>query len=112
MADIVRLRQSIVDRALKGDGRASAEQRRGAFDDEKAALPQSARPLVHKIVHHASKVTDEDIAATKTAGVTEDQLFELTICASLGQAMRQLDAAYKAIESAEKGLAASTEGVK
>ena len=50
-------------------------------------------------------ISDADVAATKAAGVSEDEIFELTVCAALGQATRQLDAALAALD------AASTAGV-
>ena len=111
MADTTRLRQAVIDRAVKGDGKASADQRRAAYDLDKAALPESVRALVEKTAKHAYKITDDDVAAAKTAGIGEDELFELVVCAALGQAMRQLDAAYGAIVAAERGLAAPTKGV-
>ncbi len=111
MSDTTRLRQSVVDRALKGDGKASADHRRAAYDLDKAALPEAVRALIEKTAKHAYKVTDDDVAAAKAAGVSEDELFELVVCAALGQAMRQLDAAFGAIVAAERGLAAPTKGV-
>jgi hypothetical protein len=111
MADTTRLRQAVVDRALKGDGTAPLEHRRAAYDNNKASLAPSVRELIYKVAHHAYKVTDEDVDHAKTAGMEEDELFELVVCAALGQAMRQLDAAYGAIVAAERGLAAPTKGV-
>ena len=111
MADTTRLRQIVVDRALKGPGTASAEHRRAAYDLNKGALPEAVRELIDKIAKYAYKVTDEDVDAAKTAGIAEDALFELAVCAALGQAMRQLDTAYGAIVAAERGLAAPTKGV-
>ena len=111
MADTTRLRQAVVDRAVKGEGKAAAEQRRAAYDNDKATIAPPVRELIYKVAHHAYKVTDEDVKAAQTAGVSEDELFELVVCAALGQSMRQLDAAYGAIVAAERGLAAPTKGV-
>jgi hypothetical protein len=111
MADTTRLRQAVIDRTLKGDGKSAADQRRAAYDLNKAALAEPVRALIEKVARHAYKVTDEDVASAKAAGVSEDELFELVVCAALGQASRQLDAAYNAIVAAERGLAAPTKGV-
>ena len=57
--------------------------------------------LLVAVTRNAWKVTDEDVAAVKAAGVPEDQIFELAVCASLGQSTRQLDAALAALDAAE-----------
>ncbi len=93
-------RVAAVLRVQSGDGRASVAERRAAFANEGVA--EGARALVAKVAKNAWKVTDEDVAAAKAAGVTEDQLFELTVCAAMGQATRQLDAALAALDEATK----------
>jgi hypothetical protein len=40
------------------------------------------------------------VAAATAAGVPEDEIFELTVCAALGQATRQLDAALAVLDAA------------
>ena len=111
MADTMRARERAIERALNGPGKASAAHRRAAYDNNKAGLPAEVGALVEKVARSAAKITDDDVEAAKRAGVSEDELFELSICAALGQAMRQLDAAYGAIVAAERGLAAPTKGV-
>lgn len=93
-------RQKLVERILEGDGRASREARRAAFRNEGVSEP--ARPLIDKVTKHAYRVTDEDIAAAKSGGLTEDQIFELAVCASVGQSTRQLEAALAALDEATK----------
>ena len=92
-----RLRKAVVERALHGAGTTSGDARRAAFDNTDAA---PARALVHKVAKNAWKVTDEDIAAAKQAGLIDDAIFELVVCAALGQSTRQLDAALAAVEEA------------
>ena len=41
-----------------------------------------------------------DIGAVTAAGVREDEVFEFVVCAALGQATRQLDAALAALDRA------------
>lgn len=110
MADITPHRNALIDRVLKGAGTAKPEQRRAAYDHNLAALAEPVRGLLDKVARHAYKITDDDIAAAKAAGISEDEIFELAVCAALGQAQRQLDAAYGAIVAAERGLAAPTRG--
>jgi hypothetical protein len=98
MADITQARQAVVARILEGDGRASHRQRRAAFDN--AGLPEPLSTLVAKVAHHAYKVTDEDIAAARARGLSEDQIFEIVVCAAIGQAARQYEAATAALKAA------------
>lgn len=93
-----KFRLATIERSLGGDGRASSADRRAAFDND--GVPDSARALIAKVAANAWKVTDEDVAAAKAAGVTEDQLFELVVCAAMGQSTRQLDSAMAALDEA------------
>ena len=56
--------------------------------------------MIQKVAKHAYRVTDNDIAAARASGVSEDQIFELVACAAIGQATRQYDAAVAALEAA------------
>jgi len=91
-------RQAVVERALRGPGTASTAARRAAFDNQGVDSP--ARALVDRVAQRAWTVTDEDVAGTKAAGVSEDQIFELAVCAALGQATRQIEAGLAALEAA------------
>ncbi|MGE5803885.1 MAG: hypothetical protein ACM358_16700 [Gemmatimonadota bacterium] len=98
MSDITLARKTLVARIVEGDGRASCAQRRAAFDN--AGLAEPLRALIDKVARHAYKVTDQDIAAARAAGLSEDQIFEVVVCAAIGQASRQLDAALAALGAA------------
>ena len=84
-------------RVLEGAGQAPSGQRRAAFDHHGVAEP--GRALFDKVTLHAYRVTDEDVTAAKRA-LSEDEIFELAVCAALGQATRQLDAALLALDAA------------
>ena len=58
--------------------------------------------LIDKVAKHAHQVTDEDIAAARASGISEDQIFEMVVCAAIGQASRQYDTALEALEAATK----------
>jgi hypothetical protein len=94
-----RYRKQTIERALHGAGRSSGDARRAAFDNRGVGEP--ARALVDTVARNAWEVTDEDVAAVKAAGLPEDEIFELAVCAALGQATRQLEAALAALEEAE-----------
>jgi hypothetical protein len=98
MWDITQARKALVARILDGDGRASRAQRRAALDN--AGLPETLTMLIDKVVKYAYKVTDQDIAAARSSGLSEDQIFELVVCAAVGQAARQYDAARAALVEA------------
>lgn len=55
--------------------------------------------LVDKVARHASRITDEDINAVGAFGLSEDQIFEIVVCAAIGQAARQHDAALAALKA-------------
>jgi hypothetical protein len=99
MGDITEQRRALITRVLDGNAASSAEQRRAAFD---GSGPDSASGLVAKVRDHAYKVTDEDIAAAKAAGLSEDQVFELVVCTAIGQANRQLESALAALAEATR----------
>jgi hypothetical protein len=99
MSDTVRrFREAVVARVLSGDGFASAAARRAAF--ENCDVDERARALVDKVTRNAWKVTAEDVDAPRAAGVSEDEIFELVVCAALGQATRQLGSALAALDTA------------
>jgi hypothetical protein len=85
-------------RILEGDGRASHTQCRAAFNNAGLAEPLSM--LIDKVAKHVYKVTDADIAAARASGLSEDQIFELVVCAAIGQATRQYDGAMAALVQA------------
>jgi hypothetical protein len=90
--------QALVDRVVNGEGRASAEERARAFRN--ADLPPPLGTLIGKVATRPDQVTDADFAAAKAAGFSEDRLFELVICAAVGQSGRLYDAGLQALAEA------------
>ena len=90
--------QVLVTRVLEGDGRASRAARRAAFDD--AGLTQPLRTLIDKVAKRPTQVTNEDVATVEASGLSEDQIFELVICAAVGQATRQYETALEVLTEA------------
>jgi hypothetical protein len=89
-------RDQVIERVVEGKGEASREARRAAFANS-GVTPEPVRALIEKVARQAWKISDEDIAAAKAAGLGEDQIFELVIAAALGAAKRQHDAALAAL---------------
>jgi alkylhydroperoxidase family enzyme len=98
MSDIEKAREALVQRILEGDGKASRERRRAAFDNRRLEGPLGT--LVGKVAEHANMVNDDDIAAVRSAGLSEDEIFEIVVCAAIGQSARQYDAALAALDDA------------
>ncbi len=86
------MHQVLVDRVLKGDGRAPVTLRAQAFGNE--GLPAPLDAVV-------AAPTEADLAAAKASGYTDDQLFELVVCAAVGESTRLYDAGLAALEEAE-----------
>ena len=96
--------RALVDRTLNGEGRASVQQRARAFANDDLAPPLDT--LIGKVATSPVRVTEADFAAVKASGVSEDQLFELVICAAVGQSARLYEAGLAALaEATGKGEA-------
>lgn len=98
MSGFKQLRTEMETRILEGPGQASPSERRAAFDKSDFAGPVGA--LVDKVAGHAWRITAEDMHAAKVSGLSEDQIFEIVVCAAIGQAARQYDAGLSALRMA------------
>ena len=47
-------------------------------------------------------MTDGDIAAAKALGLSQDEIFEIVVCAAIGEATRQYETAFAALEAATR----------
>lgn len=92
--------KKLVDAVLRSPAHCSAQLRQDveAFAAACAGaarapnqLPEALRPYLEKVNRYAYKVTDKDVDRLKAAGYDEDELFELTVCASLGSALARLE---------------------
>ena len=90
--------RALVDRVLNGEGRASAEQRARAFGNDGLSPPLDA--LIGKVADRPAQVTEADLAAVKASGCTEDEVFELVVCAAVGQSTRLYEAGLAALTEA------------
>ena len=93
--------RALQDRILDGEGRASPEQRACAFSNTGLSPPLDG--LVGKVALRPTQVTDADFAAARAAGFSEEELFELVICAAVGQSTRLYDAGLAALADAVAG---------
>jgi alkylhydroperoxidase family enzyme len=100
MSNISEARKVLANRILKGEGKASPSDRRAAFDN--SGLEESPAALVDKVVKDAYRVTEEDVASARDSGLSEDQVFEIVVCAAIGEATRQYDTALAALVDATR----------
>ena len=87
--------RALEQRVVTGPGSASPELRARAFENRDLAAPLGA--LIEKVAKRSFQVTDGDVAAARAAGYTEDQLFELIVCAAVGESSRQYQAGLAAL---------------
>jgi hypothetical protein len=101
MTDISRLRRELITRVLDTEARAPREQRRAAFDN--TGLDDPIRTLIEKVADRSYQVTDEDVAAVRDSRLSEDQIFELIVCAAVGVADREYACAMKVLAETKGG---------
>ena len=105
-----RLRQSSSAEAMGRHASLLAALRRAVFESHartdpptrKSAasggfLAEPARSYVAKVRDQSYRITDGDIEVLATAGLSEDEIFEITVAAALGAALRSLDAGLQAL---------------
>lgn len=61
-------------------------------------LPPELVNYVDKVARYAYKVTDQDVQDLKENGYSEDMIFEITLCASLGAGLARLECGLNAIK--------------
>src|ERR1700722_8296883 len=98
MPGIRQAQKALASRILEGEGKASSSDRRAAFNN--SGLAEPAATLVDKVAKNAYRVTDEDIGPAMDSGFNEDQVFEIVVCAAIGEATRQYDTALASLEAA------------
>jgi alkylhydroperoxidase family enzyme len=59
--------------------------------------PEAMAPYLAEVRAGAYAIGDADVERLKAAGLTEDEIFEQTVAAAIGEGLRRLDAALEAI---------------
>ncbi len=64
-----------------------------------ASIPVDPRlaDYLEKVHDRAYTVTDADVDRLKDAGISEDEIFEQTVAAAIGEGLRRWDAAERVI---------------
>lgn len=76
---------------LESPGVTDAKLRWAVAHHRTDETPAALAVYTGKVRHHAYQVTDADVAALKSAGYSEDAIFELTASAALGAALLRLE---------------------
>jgi hypothetical protein len=100
MADIARWRRALVTRILQGKATTPPLVRRAAFDN--VTWTEPLRSLVNKVAQGPKHLGNEDFAAARASGSSEDQIFEIVVCAAVGESTRRYDAALAALAAVEE----------
>jgi len=74
------------------------EMRRAAAEQRLNDLPNDLRGYVATVAKHAYRVTDDDVAALRKAGYSEDQIFEITAATALGAALTRLETGMRVLK--------------
>ena len=65
-------------------------------------IPANLREFVDKAALHAYRITDEEVAALRRAGYSEDAIFETAISAAIGGGLARLERGLAALEGGER----------
>ncbi|MCB9560581.1 MAG: hypothetical protein H6709_14250 [Kofleriaceae bacterium] len=90
---------SLLARVTGGDGVTPAAQRAQAAGAGAVDGAPAVAAFVAKVRDHAYRITDDDVAALRAAGLDDDHVYELTCAAAAGVAARRLDAARAAMDA-------------
>jgi hypothetical protein len=91
----VPLVKALREAVFRSPGECAPDLRQAAGNG--AVLPEPWAVYAEKVREHSYRITDADVAGLKGAGCTEEQIFEITIAAATGAALRRLDAGLAAV---------------
>jgi len=96
------LLKQLITQIQDGQGKATSNLRKSAFNNSN--LNEPLKSFVDKVANCAYKITDSDIASLIKSEISEDEIFELAICASVGQSTRQYENALKALNEVDNNI--------
>jgi alkylhydroperoxidase family enzyme len=73
------------------------DELRTAADPEQP-VPPAAEAYADTVRRHAYRVTDAQVEALLEAGLTQDEVFEVTVAAAVGAGLERLDAGLRAMQ--------------
>ncbi len=109
--------QALSDTLLRSDGHTEVALRQQVTEFVTAimngheagdTIPESLQAYLRKLAKHAYRITDEDVAALRSDGYSEDMIFELTTTGALAAALAQMDRGLAALAASETFQTPST----
>ncbi|HEY6635173.1 MAG TPA: hypothetical protein VI141_06125 [Acidimicrobiia bacterium] len=94
--------EQLRSRILDGPGQLENSIRQAAFLEDVASLSEPTGSYVDKVHRHAYEMTNEDTQELLDAGMSEDQIFELTVAAALGAGMSRFERARAARSESDR----------
>jgi len=95
--------QRLIETALEGPGELPSGLRKAIAGEAPGEIPSNLLPYLDKVAHRAYTVTDQDVEALKRAGLSDDQIFEATVAAAVGAALKRLRAGLAALGDRPQG---------
>lgn len=101
----------VLDHVLGSAGRLAQNRRENLFTYSKASADAATQgidiepalaPFVDKVLNEPYKVIDRDIERLSALGLSEDEIFELTVAVALGAATGRLTLTHRMIEKARQ----------
>src|SRR5262245_53526333 len=91
--------RGVTDRAL----RAAVQERVTSsgtppISPNQGVLVPAVAAYVDKVSRHAYRVSDDDVAALKTAGFSEDAIFEITVAAAVAAGLDRLERGLRLLQ--------------
>ena len=59
--------------------------------------PPAARAYLETVRRHAYRVSDEQVAELRAVGLSEDEIYELTVAAAVSAGLERLEAGLRAL---------------
>jgi alkylhydroperoxidase family enzyme len=95
--------RGVTDPALRQAVAARSAELGGGPDAPRGTeIPASLREFVDKAALHAYRITDEEVAALRRAGYSEDAIFETAISAAIGGGLARLERGLAALEGDQR----------
>lgn len=91
------LRHAVFARSVELSGGLTAGAGAGAGE-----IPENLREYVDTVAFHAYRITDEDLQELRRAGWSEDEIFEVSVAASVGAGLARLERGLGILRGGER----------
>ena len=94
---------------LTGTGKTSPQLRQqlvtygeqsAGVEGVKGDVPAGLIPYLDKVAHRAYQIGDKEIASLKKSGLSEDEIFEITVATAIGAGLGRMTQGLKALAAA------------